>query len=120
MQIKNANGLTLQEVKNEIHNGGKFVIFEYTVSILVMTFKRPTDVYLLREGESHWGKSLPFTILSLLIGWWGFPWGLIYTPMSLYTNLRGGKDVTEEIMQELTVKKTPVEKELKSPVLLDA
>jgi hypothetical protein len=120
MQIKNANGLTLQEVKNEIHNGGKFVTFEYTVSILVMTFKRPTDVYLLRAGESHWGKSLPFTILSLLIGWWGFPWGLIYTPMSLFTNLSGGNDVTVEIMQHFGYDNAPQEKPLKHAELLDA
>jgi hypothetical protein len=120
MKIKNADGLTPFDIQNEVNNGGKFVIFEYTVSILVMTFKRPTDVYFLRAGESHWGKSLPFTLLSLVVGWWGFPWGLIYTPMSLFTNLSGGKDVTHEIMQELSVQRTPAKKELTSPVLLDA
>jgi hypothetical protein len=26
--------------------------------------------------------------LTALAGWWGFPWGLIRTPMALYRNMR--------------------------------
>ena len=25
-----------------------------------------------------------------MFGWWGFPWGLIFTPQALYRNLCGG------------------------------
>ena len=102
MKIKNADGLTVAEVQQEINYGGKFVIFEYTISIIFMTFKNPTDIYFIRSDQSHWGKSLPFTILTLILGWWGFPWGIIYTPMALFTNLSGGKDVTQEVMQSFT------------------
>ena len=35
-----------------------------------------------------------YTLVSLVFGWWGFPFGLIYTPMALITNLSGGRDVT--------------------------
>jgi hypothetical protein len=115
MKIKNADNLTLQDIQWEVNNGGKFVIFEYTISILVMTFKRPTDIYFMRNGESHWGKSMPFTILTLVAGWWGLPWGLIYTPMALFTNLSGGKDVTHEIMNSFST-----EKQLADPHILDA
>jgi len=31
-------------------------------------------------------QSLPFTLLSLLLGWWGNPWGPIYTIQSLWVN----------------------------------
>ena len=119
MKIKNADNLTVQDVQWEVNNGAKFVIFEYTVSILVMTFKRPTDVYFLRAGESHWGKSMPFTILTAIAGWWGLPWGLIYTPMAIYTNLSGGKDVTHEIMASFGAEIKP-EKLLVDAHLLDA
>ena len=37
-------------------------------------------------------------MISLVFGWWGFPWGFIYTPMALYTNLKGGKDITKDIL----------------------
>jgi hypothetical protein len=107
MKIKNTDSLTLAEIKSEVSNGAKFVVFQYTVSILIMTFKRPTDVYFIRSNESHWGKSLPYTLLSLILGWWGFPWGLIYTPMAIFTNLTGGKDVTQEIMDTFGVSIDP-------------
>lgn len=99
--IKNLGNLSVQEINYELQNGGKFVIFQYSISVLVMTFKRPSGVYFLRAGESHWGKSLPFTIISLLFGWWGLPWGLIYTPMAIATNLGGGKDVTREVISAM-------------------
>ncbi|MDJ1468117.1 hypothetical protein QNI16_33150 [Cytophagaceae bacterium YF14B1] len=102
MTIKNTEGLTVQDILGEIQYGGKFVYFEFTVSVLVMTFKKPTDIYFIRSGESHWGKSLPFTLLSLFFGWWGFPWGIIYTPMALITNLSGGKDVTQQVLQSIS------------------
>ena len=66
-----------------------------------MTFKRPTSVYYIPPGQGTVGKSLPFTLISLFFGWWGLPWGFIYTPMALATNLGGGKDVTTEVMSSL-------------------
>ena len=100
-QIKNIEGLTVQDIQREVEFGGKFVIFEFTISVIFMTFKNPTSIYFIRSGESHWSKSLPYTFLTLLLGWWGFPWGIIYTPMALITNLSGGKDVTNEVMQSI-------------------
>jgi hypothetical protein len=93
--------MTPAQIQTEVQNGAKFVIFRYCISLLVMTFRRGTDVYFIRAGESAAAKSLPFTLLSLFFGWWGFPWGLIYTPQSLITNLGGGKDVTAEVMASL-------------------
>ena len=55
----------------------------------------------VREGESPLVKGLPYTLLSLFIGWWGFPWGLIYTPVVIIQNLSGGKDVTAAVMDSL-------------------
>jgi hypothetical protein len=37
---------------------------------------------------------MPYTLLSAVAGWWGFPFGLIFTPISIIQNLAGGKDVT--------------------------
>ena len=37
-----------------------------------------------------------FTLLTLVLGWWGIPWGPIYTIGSIYTNFNGGKDVVSE------------------------
>ena len=91
------------ELDFEIQRGGKFVLFQYCISIIVLTFRRPSDIYFLRQGESGVTKGLPFTLLSLVAGWWGIPWGPIYTIQSVYNNSRGGKDVTQAVVNSLRV-----------------
>jgi hypothetical protein len=91
-------GMTSSELEFEINRGGRFVIFQYCISVLVITFKRPTSVKFIKAGESAAAKSLPYTVLSLLLGWWGIPWGFIYTPQVIYKNLKGGTDVTQAIL----------------------
>jgi len=91
----------------EIQRGGKFVLFQYCVSVVVLTFRRPSDIYFLRCGENPVVKGLPFTLVSLVAGWWGIPWGPIYTIQSIYNNSRGGKDVTQAVVQSLRAPATP-------------
>lgn len=98
MKIKNINGLSAFDLQQEVKNGGRFVYYAYTVSLLIITFKRTSGVYLVKQAEKSSVKGLPFTIISFLFGWWGIPFGPKYTVESILTNMRGGKDVTEEIM----------------------
>jgi hypothetical protein len=93
--------MTFDQLRFELDRGGKFVVFEYCVSILILTFKNPTDIYFIREGESAAGRSFGYSLVSLVMGWWGFPWGPIYTISSLATNLGGGRDVTEDVLAAL-------------------
>ncbi len=101
MQIKNIEGLSAADINRELERGGKFVIYQYCVSILVMTFKRPSSIYFIRAGETGFSKGIIFTLISLIFGWWGIPWGPIYTIGSLATNMGGGKNVTREIVASL-------------------
>lgn len=98
MATPGTEGLTPHQVFAEIQRGGKFVVFPYTISIVVLTFSRNSEVRFVRAGESTFGAALPYILLSLFFGWWGFPFGLIYTPISLFHCLSGGKDVTSEVM----------------------
>ena len=102
MAIKGLEGLSVEVVNIELKLGGKFVVYQYCVSIVIMTFRRPTDVYFVKADESAIFKGLPFVLLSLVMGWWGFPWGPIYTIGSLITNLSGGKDVTDSVISALS------------------
>lgn len=101
MKIEGIDGLTAEQVLREVERGGRFVYFQYCISALVITFRRNSPAYFIRPGESATGKGLSWTLLTLALGWWGFPWGLIWTPMALYTNLRGGKDITAQLMPSL-------------------
>jgi hypothetical protein len=95
--IKNMDGMSDADINQALNEGAKFVLFQYCISILIMTFKRSSAIYFVRAGESTISKSLPFTLISFFFGWWGIPWGPIYTIGSIYTNLSGGKDVTQEV-----------------------
>jgi len=98
MKIKNIDGLSAADLQQEVKEGGKFVYYPFTVSLIVVTFKRVSGVYLVRGKDNAVIKGLGFTLISLFFGWWGFPYGPKYTLDSIRTNLRGGKDVTEEVM----------------------
>jgi hypothetical protein len=97
-QIKGIEGMSDAEVIGEIQRGGRFVYYQFCISILIMTFRRSSDIYLVREGESRVAKGMPWTLLSLVAGWWGIPWGPIYTIGALFKNLGGGEDVTDQIV----------------------
>ena len=101
MKIIGVEGMTAQDLQNEIARGGKFVIYHYCISLLVITFKRPSDIYFVRGGHSRLAKGLPFAAISFILGWWGIPWGPIYTVTSLVTDFGGGKDVTTDVLSSL-------------------
>jgi hypothetical protein len=88
-------------LQQEIAQGAKFVIFQYCISILVITFRRSSDIYFISHADNAVVKGLPFTLLSLLLGWWGIPWGPIYTVQSIWVNFSGGKDVTKEVLASM-------------------
>ncbi len=100
-QIDGLEGLDGAALAREMDRGGRFVTFSYCVSIVLMTFKRPSKIFFIRAGEGTFGKSLPYTLLTLVVGWWGFPWGPIYTVWALVANLGGGTDVTDEVIASL-------------------
>ncbi len=97
-EIQGIEGLSDGEIHDLVQQGAKFVYFQYTISVLIMTFKRTSDVFFIRPGEGTLGKSLPYTMITVFLGWWGIPWGPIYSIGSLWTNLSGGEDVTSDIV----------------------
>ena len=101
MKIIGIDGMSVEELNEELQRGAKFVIYEYCVSLVVVTLKQPSNVHFIRAGESGVGRGLPFTALSLVFGWWGIPWGPIYTIWALAVNFGGGKDVTGAVVGAL-------------------
>jgi hypothetical protein len=99
--ILGIEGLSTAQVQEELQRGGRFVVFEYCVSFFVTTTRRSSDVYFVRAGQGTFALSLGYTLLSLFLGWWGLPWGFVYTPLCLATNLLGGRDVTELVVPSL-------------------
>jgi hypothetical protein len=101
MTIAGTEGLSGQQIHDEIQRGGRFVMFPYTISFVVITFSRNSEVKFIRAGQSTLSMALPYILLSLCFGWWGIPFGLIYTPISVVQCLSGGKDLTPQFLAQL-------------------
>ncbi|MGC4038248.1 MAG: hypothetical protein QM764_19955 [Chitinophagaceae bacterium] len=99
--IKNLGDISNEQLNEEVRNGAKFVVFQYCISIFILTFKRGSDIYFIRANESTIKHSISFTLISLLFGWWGIPWGPVYTIGTVSTNISGGKNITPEVLQIL-------------------
>lgn len=84
MTLKDAQKLKPSEIISEINMGGRFVIYTYTISLLIITFKKPSEVYFLTHNDSGIKHGWLYFLISLILGWWGFPWGPIYTIQSLW------------------------------------
>ena len=101
MKILGIDGMSTDQLRFEIQRGAKLVCYQYCISLLVITFRRSSDVYFIPAGESAVSKGLPWTLLSVVAGWWGIPWGPIFTIQSLVTNFKGGKDITADFSAHL-------------------
>lgn len=93
--------MTMEQNENSFPNGGKYVVFYYTISIVARTFKRPSKVFYIAPNESPITKGYPYLLISLLFGWWGIPWGPIYTIQSIYKAFVG-EDVTNKVLSNLS------------------
>ncbi|WP_182418601.1 hypothetical protein [Bartonella sp. HY038] len=99
--IVGIENMSVEEIREEVAKGGRFVQYIWCVSIIIMSFKNPTDIFFVRSDESAAKKALPYTLLTLFLGWWGFPWGILYSFQCLGVNTSGGYDLTEEFMQSI-------------------
>src|SRR5262245_23241036 len=98
MKLVGIKSLTVAELESLVSQGGKFVVYQYCISVLVLSFKRGSEIYFIPPGQSAFWRGLPYTLISLTCGWWGIPWGPIWTVTTLARNVSGGKDITAEIM----------------------
>ena len=98
MTVKGIEGLSDAEFAMELERGAKFVVYQYCISIVVMTFRRPSAINFVRSGQSAAARGAMYTLISLILGWWGIPWGPIYTTGSIFNNMKGGTDVTGEVL----------------------
>ena len=101
LKIKRLGVMTIAELRSAIAAGARIVVFTYAESWLIVTFKRVTDPTLIRPSESRVKIAAAPILTSLLFGWWGIPWGPIYTVQTLWQSFRGGIDVTDEVMATL-------------------
>lgn len=78
--------------------------FIYTISVILMTFRRGSGGVYCSSCRKKEG--VKWTLVSAVMGWWGFPWGPIYTLQAIGRNSSGGYQDSElngELLQAVAV-----------------
>lgn len=67
----------------------ELVQFQACLSFLFVSFRMPSRFYI--KGY-HKTKiiGIAYALISLIFGWWGLPWGPVYTVQSVIKNITGG------------------------------
>ena len=99
--------LTAGEVRARVAAGARLVRFELCVSALVFTLRRQSAVYLTDTRRQRALRGLWYSLGSLLLGPWGVPWGVLWTPWAVWVNLTGGVDETDAVLAWLDARDNP-------------
>ena len=75
--------------------------FETCFSFVLLT-SLFSSRYLFEHKDSAAFTGFIYTIFALLFGWWGIPWGFVYTVKSVVNNITGGhKKTIQALMREM-------------------
>ena len=96
---------SLEEIKQLVDKGAKFIIFQYSISVfLAVILRRLSPAIFIIPGDPINKYKRKYNLLSSIFGWWGLPWGPIRTIQCLRFNNNGGIDYTDEIMLNITAR----------------
>ncbi|MCU4156712.1 hypothetical protein J1N10_12050 [Carboxylicivirga sp. A043] len=100
-KLKLAHDLNLEQLKAKIDAGYRFKVFQYCFSPIFATYFPFSPAFLIKDitdGKAHMKK---YNWISAVFGWWGI-YGALYTIRALKLNAKGGLDVTEDVMLNIT------------------
>jgi hypothetical protein len=72
------------------------VRFETCISLIFLTRHRLSEPIEIGPTERAAWASVPYCLVTFLLGWWGLPWGIFLTPVVLWRNLRGGHELPQD------------------------
>lgn len=101
-KLKLPHPLTLEQLKTEISNGYRFVAFQYCFSPIFATYYPFSPAFFIKDKKEVRPHIIKYNCVSAIFGWWGIPYGPYQTIRCIQFNLKGGLDVTEEIMKNIT------------------
>ena len=66
------------------------VIYEAVVSLIAITMRFPSRPLVVGIDSTGPTRAMA-TAITVLLGWWGIPWGPIQSIAAITRNLRGGR-----------------------------
>ena len=74
--------------------------YQACISLIIRTLRFRSR--FLISGRDNFVTCFAYTLVTFLLGWWGIPFGVIFTPQAIYRNLRGGyKRTIGELLPKL-------------------
>jgi hypothetical protein len=98
LELRGTRPLFVEELRTRLESGARCVRFEFCFSLVLVTIRRQSPVYLTHSWQERYLRGLGFSLLALLLGPWGVPWGLFWTPWAVWVNATGGMDCTREVL----------------------
>ncbi|HZY41395.1 MAG TPA: hypothetical protein VFF59_05270 [Anaerolineae bacterium] len=99
--IRGLGRLTIGEMRSQVKAGARFVVFEYVLSFVFGVRRRSSPIFFIRPGESIFWQALRYNLITLVFGWWSFPFGPAFTIGAIRDNLRGGRDVSAKVIDDI-------------------
>lgn len=93
-------GLGLAYDGATIDGNTTFVQYEVCFSFVVASIRKRTNYYIRGHHPTKL-YNLLFTLFTLVFGWWGIPWGPIYTIRALGFNLSRRTLKLEDVLLEV-------------------
>lgn len=101
LSLRGFRPLFAEELRTRVAAGARCVRFEYCFSLLFVTVRRQSAVYLTHSWQQRYIRGLWYSLLALLLGPWGVPWGVLWTSWAVWVNTTGGADCTAAVLAEL-------------------
>ena len=115
LHLRGSRPLFDEELRTRLATGARCVRFEFCVSLLFVTVRRQSPVYLTDSWQQRYMRGLGYSLLALVLGPWGAPWGLLLTPWAVWVNATGGADCTAEVLAWLDAHDNSRRGEVRSP-----
>jgi hypothetical protein len=85
---------------SKIHLGTKVTQYLFCFSLIVFSVRIPSRYYI-KASLSSVLNNIAYTLCTLILGWWGLPWGPIYTLQAVFRNIFGGiKSTVKDLIPE--------------------
>jgi len=97
------------ELLDAFERGATVVRYPYVISAVVASFSMESRAMLIEQPNERYTKAIPYLLVTFVFGWWGVPWGPIFTGKALWSLFQGGEDITESIREELVFQLVGVE-----------
>ncbi|CAM1356633.1 hypothetical protein [Tenacibaculum halocynthiae] len=102
LSLRNIENLSKDNVQERINKGYRFIIYPYCISLVISNINAVSPAFFLSPKDDRKKQGFIYNVISLIFGWWSIPYGPSDTINSVKTNLKGGIDITDDVMINLT------------------